>query len=235
GPRHCGRSALPGGAARPRGEAGPDVGRPQHAALRSTPPRGPREARGPRGVGEGEPGCGGEIRPLLPAARPLPRLRRVLPRRPTPRSRLPRGPREACGLRGVGQGDPGGGGEIRPLLPAARPLPRLRRVLPRRLTPRSRLPRGPREARGLRGVGQGDPGGGGEEHSRMASPLILIGAGGALGVLALAIRRPALACALLALAIPLSAGMARGAVVPVLRVNEALLMIVAVGFLVHRL
>ena len=69
----------------------------------------------------------------------------------------------------------------------------------------------------------------------MASPLILIGAGGALGVLALAIRRPALACALLALAIPLSAGMARGAVVPVLRVNEALVMVVAVGFLVHRL
>lgn len=69
----------------------------------------------------------------------------------------------------------------------------------------------------------------------MASPLILIGAGGALGILALAIRRPALACALLALAIPLSAGMARGAVVPVLRVNEALLMVVAVGFLVHRL
>ena len=67
------------------------------------------------------------------------------------------------------------------------------------------------------------------------SPLILIGGGGALGILALAIRRPALACALLALAIPLSAGMARGAVVPVLRVNEALLMVVAVGFLVHRL
>ena len=69
----------------------------------------------------------------------------------------------------------------------------------------------------------------------MASPLVLIGAGGALGILALAIRRPAVACALLALAIPLSAGMARGAVVPVLRVNEALLLVVAVGFLVHRL
>src|SRR5215510_1317220 len=69
----------------------------------------------------------------------------------------------------------------------------------------------------------------------MASPLILIGAGGALGILALAIRRPALACALLALAIPLSAGMARGAVVPVLRINEALLLVVAIGFLVHGL
>src|SRR5262245_2133086 len=69
----------------------------------------------------------------------------------------------------------------------------------------------------------------------MASPLVLIGAGGALAILALAIRRPALACALLALAIPLSAGMARGAVVPVLRINEALLLVVAIGFLVHGL
>src|SRR5262249_19468921 len=129
---------------------------------RSTPPRGPREARGPRGVGQGDPGGGGEIQLLLPAGRPLPRLCRVFPRPPTPRSRLPRGPREARRLRGVGQGDPGGGGDIRLLLPAARPPPRLRRVLPRRPTPRSRPPRGPREARGLRGVGQGDPGGGGE-------------------------------------------------------------------------
>ncbi|HKF19328.1 MAG TPA: MFS transporter [Candidatus Dormibacteraeota bacterium] len=42
---------------------------------------------------------------------PLPRLRRVLPRHPTPRSRLPRGPREARWLRGVSQGDPSRGGE----------------------------------------------------------------------------------------------------------------------------
>jgi O-antigen/teichoic acid export membrane protein/glycosyltransferase involved in cell wall biosynthesis len=70
----------------------------------------------------------------------------------------------------------------------------------------------------------------------VSSPLLLvIGAGGALGLLALAARRPALACALLALAIPLTAGMARGAVVPVLRVNEALLLVVAAGFLVHLL
>jgi hypothetical protein len=65
------------------------------------------------------------------------------------------------------------------------------------------------------------------------SPLILIGAGAAVGLLALAARRPALACALLALTIPLSAGMDRGAVVPLLRVNEALLLVVAAGFLVH--
>src|SRR5215471_21411658 len=67
----------------------------------------------------------------------------------------------------------------------------------------------------------------------MSTTLLVAGATGAIALLALAIRRPALACALLALAIPLSAGMARGAVVPVLRVNEALLMVVAVGFLVH--
>ena len=65
----------------------------------------------------------------------------------------------------------------------------------------------------------------------MSSPLLLFGAGGALGLLALAFRRPGLSCALLALAIPLSAGIPRGAVVPVLRVNEALLMVVAAGAL----
>src|SRR5262245_44681153 len=69
----------------------------------------------------------------------------------------------------------------------------------------------------------------------MANPLLLVGAAGALGLFALAVRRPALACALLAVAIPITAGMARGAVVPVLRVNEALLLLVAAGFLVHRL
>jgi hypothetical protein len=67
----------------------------------------------------------------------------------------------------------------------------------------------------------------------MSTTLLVAGASGALALLALTIRRPALACAMLALAIPLSAGMARGAVVPVLRVNEVLLMVVAVGFLVH--
>lgn len=67
------------------------------------------------------------------------------------------------------------------------------------------------------------------------SSLLLAGAGGGLALLILAARRPALACALLALAIPLTAGMARGAVVPVLRVNEALLLVVAAGLLVHHL
>jgi O-antigen/teichoic acid export membrane protein/glycosyltransferase involved in cell wall biosynthesis len=68
----------------------------------------------------------------------------------------------------------------------------------------------------------------------VSNPLLLvIGAGGALCLFALAVRRPAPACALLALVIPLSAGMARGAVVPLLRVNEALLLVVAAGLLVH--
>src|SRR5207237_8739162 len=68
----------------------------------------------------------------------------------------------------------------------------------------------------------------------MPSPLLLFGAGGALGLFALAVRRPGLACALLALAIPVSAGVPRGAVVPVLRVNEALLLVGVAGFVVRR-
>jgi len=67
------------------------------------------------------------------------------------------------------------------------------------------------------------------------SPAIAIGAAGALGLLILALQRPALACAVLAAAIPLTAGMARGAALPLLRVNEALLLVVFAGFLLHRL
>src|SRR5215472_4581669 len=67
------------------------------------------------------------------------------------------------------------------------------------------------------------------------STLLLTGAAGGVALLILTARRPALACALLALAIPLTAGMARGAVVPLLRVNEALLLVVAAGLLVHHL
>ena len=62
------------------------------------------------------------------------------------------------------------------------------------------------------------------------SPLLALGAAGALALLVVAISRPPLACGLLAVAVPLTAGMARGGVVPVLRVNEALLLVVAAGF-----
>jgi O-antigen/teichoic acid export membrane protein/glycosyltransferase involved in cell wall biosynthesis len=65
------------------------------------------------------------------------------------------------------------------------------------------------------------------------TPTVAIGGAGALGLLLLAVRRPAVACAVLAAAIPLTAGMARGAAVPLLRVNEALLLVVVAGFLLH--
>jgi O-antigen/teichoic acid export membrane protein len=65
--------------------------------------------------------------------------------------------------------------------------------------------------------------------------LLLPAAAGALALAGVAAWRPGLACALLALAIPLTAGMDRGAVVPLLRVNEALLLVVVAGFGVHLL
>lgn len=55
----------------------------------------------------------------------------------------------------------------------------------------------------------------------------------ALGVIA--VWRPAVACALLAAAIPLTAGLGRGTVIPLLRVNEALLLVVAGGWVLHNL
>jgi len=54
-------------------------------------------------------------------------------------------------------------------------------------------------------------------------------------LLVVAVVRPALACAVLAVAIPLTAGLGRGTVVPVLRVNEALLLVVAAGVVLGRL
>ncbi|HXM56514.1 MAG TPA: hypothetical protein VOB72_14055, partial [Candidatus Dormibacteraeota bacterium] len=66
----------------------------------------------------------------------------------------------------------------------------------------------------------------------MIAALGVAGAG-AVALLVLAARRPALACGLLAVAIPLTAGIARGAALPVLRVNEALLLVVAAGVLAH--
>src|SRR5689334_7830967 len=65
--------------------------------------------------------------------------------------------------------------------------------------------------------------------------LVPLAACGACALLAIGAWRPAYAGAALAFAIPITAGMARGAVVPVFRVNEALLAVAACGFLIHLL
>ncbi len=57
----------------------------------------------------------------------------------------------------------------------------------------------------------------------------------AVALLALSVWRPPLACALFAFAVPITAGMGRGTVVPVFRVNEVLLMALVAGFGVHLL
>jgi O-antigen/teichoic acid export membrane protein/glycosyltransferase involved in cell wall biosynthesis len=70
----------------------------------------------------------------------------------------------------------------------------------------------------------------------MSHAVLLVVAGVvAMVLLGTSIRRPALGCAALALLIPLTAGMPRGAYVPLLRVNEALLLVVAVGFFLSEL
>lgn len=66
-------------------------------------------------------------------------------------------------------------------------------------------------------------------------PLIAAGVLAAAGLFVLSAWRPALGCIALALAIPLTGGIQRGTVVPLLRINEALLLIVALGVLVHEL
>lgn len=66
-------------------------------------------------------------------------------------------------------------------------------------------------------------------------PLLAAGALGAIGLWLLTVWRPALGCVVLALAIPLTGGIPRGTIVPLLRVNEVLLLIVASGMLVHEL
>lgn len=57
----------------------------------------------------------------------------------------------------------------------------------------------------------------------------------ALGLLALTIRRPAFGCAALVLIVPLTAGLARGSVVPVLKPSEAILLVVLAGVAIHDL
>lgn len=65
--------------------------------------------------------------------------------------------------------------------------------------------------------------------------LLLPGVAGVCALGVIAVWRPAVACALLAAAIPLTAGLGRGTVIPLLRVNEALLLVVAGGWVLHNL
>lgn len=66
-------------------------------------------------------------------------------------------------------------------------------------------------------------------------PLIAAGTVACVALWLLTVRRPALGFCLLVLAIPLTAGMPRGSIVPLLRVNEVLLVVVAAGLVVHGL
>jgi hypothetical protein len=65
----------------------------------------------------------------------------------------------------------------------------------------------------------------------MGVPLAELGIAAVLGVLVLGLTawRPAAGCAALALAVPLTAGLGRGTVIPVLRPNEALALLVLAG------
>jgi hypothetical protein len=65
--------------------------------------------------------------------------------------------------------------------------------------------------------------------------LLVVGVLGGGAVWVLTLRWPATGCALLALGIPLSGGLSRGSVVPVLRVNEGLLLIVVSALVVREL
>jgi hypothetical protein len=71
--------------------------------------------------------------------------------------------------------------------------------------------------------------------SQAFPPLIAAGVLAASGLLLVTAWRPALGCVVLAIAIPLTGGIPRGSIVPLLRINEALLLIVAAGMLVHEL
>jgi O-antigen/teichoic acid export membrane protein len=54
------------------------------------------------------------------------------------------------------------------------------------------------------------------------------------GLFLLTIRRPLFGCVALVLTVPLTAGLARGAVIPVLKPNEAILLIVLAGVIAHQ-
>jgi hypothetical protein len=64
--------------------------------------------------------------------------------------------------------------------------------------------------------------------------LLVVGVIGAV-LLALTIWRPAIGCGVLALVFPITTGIARGALIPLLRPSEAILLIVVTGLMVHYL
>src|SRR5438034_9345397 len=66
--------------------------------------------------------------------------------------------------------------------------------------------------------------------------LVVAAVGGvaALGLLALTIRRPIFGCAVLVLTVPLTAGLTRGAVIPVLKASEVILLVVLAGVVIHQ-
>jgi len=61
-----------------------------------------------------------------------------------------------------------------------------------------------------------------------------VGGAAALGLLALTIRRPIFGCAVLVLTVPLTAGLTRGAVIPVLKASEVILLVVLAGVVIHQ-
>ena len=67
------------------------------------------------------------------------------------------------------------------------------------------------------------------------TPLLALGVVGAGAMFLLAISRPSWACILLAAVIPVTVGLGRGTVIPLLRVNEALLMVVTAGVAIRSL
>jgi hypothetical protein len=68
-----------------------------------------------------------------------------------------------------------------------------------------------------------------------AAPLLAATAVAALALLWVAIRRPPLACALLMLLVPLTTGLSRGSLIPLLKPSEAMLAVVVAGVILRRL
>ena len=72
-------------------------------------------------------------------------------------------------------------------------------------------------------------------HQAFAYYPAALGVIAALGFLAITAWRPAAGCAIFALSIPLTTGLGRGTVIPLLKPNEAILLLLIAGLLVHHL